>query len=410
MHRTQRGVLFAAAAIGMATPTLAIVEDFNSGLKSTIPWTYNVPGRSPLSSENAALRTYGADSLGVNFGAFLYQQFNNCDNVLNLAFANDVTRNWEFAVTFRAKFSQLQQNNDPYGSAGIVVGSDVDNYMIIYIGRDGINTGLTLAGELNGGWFFARGDYPGPWNDDEVYKIKIVRQVPRASATPQFDVFFYRNGGGVGPSGGYMYSFDSMNGLFYDTLNTLGGKFVGIFSDTAGNTDISGASRSVFFDKIETSLPMAGVKTLTGTCTLGDADPAWAPTGMVADVKIVRNGQVVQAEESTLGANGEFTLTTDLSAGPADMYVKVAHWLTKKVPLNITATGQTNVNFTLLNGDVDRDDSVTIFDYLAISDAFDSNAGDPTYNWNADLDKDNSVTIFDYLILSTNFDLTGDSF
>ncbi|MBS1704882.1 MAG: DUF3466 family protein [Armatimonadetes bacterium] len=62
----------------------------------------------------------------------------------------------------------------------------------------------------------------------------------------------------------------------------------------------------------------------------------------------------------------------------------------------------------LINGDVDGDNSVTIFDYVALSEAFDSIDGDPNFQPNADLDGDGAVTVFDYLILSSSFDSIGD--
>lgn len=67
------------------------------------------------------------------------------------------------------------------------------------------------------------------------------------------------------------------------------------------------------------------------------------------------------------------------------------------------------VNLTLLAGDVDGDDSVTVFDYDALSAAFDSGPGMENWNPAADLDGDETVTVFDYDILSRNFDQAGDA-
>lgn len=58
-------------------------------------------------------------------------------------------------------------------------------------------------------------------------------------------------------------------------------------------------------------------------------------------------------------------------------------------------------------GDVDRDNAITIFDYIELSAAFDSTPGHPAWNENADLDEDGDVSIFDYVILSLNFDKQG---
>ena len=65
-------------------------------------------------------------------------------------------------------------------------------------------------------------------------------------------------------------------------------------------------------------------------------------------------------------------------------------------------------NFSLVNADIDGDNSVTIFDYIDLSNSFDLVLGDAGYIAGADLDGDEGVTIFDYIVLSNNFDQTGD--
>lgn len=61
---------------------------------------------------------------------------------------------------------------------------------------------------------------------------------------------------------------------------------------------------------------------------------------------------------------------------------------------------------TELPGDVDGDGDVSIYDYIRLSDAFDSMPGDANWNWGADLDRDDVVSIYDYIELSDNFDRT----
>lgn len=62
----------------------------------------------------------------------------------------------------------------------------------------------------------------------------------------------------------------------------------------------------------------------------------------------------------------------------------------------------------LRNGDVDSDGVVSIFDYIALSDAFDASNGDPHWDARADLDGDDVVSVFDYIILSDRFDQSSD--
>ncbi len=60
-----------------------------------------------------------------------------------------------------------------------------------------------------------------------------------------------------------------------------------------------------------------------------------------------------------------------------------------------------------LNGDVDGDDRVTIFDYIGISESFDTSTGQSGFNGAADLDRDGTISIFDYIIMGSNFDRVG---
>jgi hypothetical protein len=60
-----------------------------------------------------------------------------------------------------------------------------------------------------------------------------------------------------------------------------------------------------------------------------------------------------------------------------------------------------------LNGDCDGDNSVTIFDYIILSDSFDKSTGDSGFDARSDLDGDGTVSIFDYTYLSDNFERSG---
>ncbi|MBS1706715.1 MAG: hypothetical protein JST40_12645 [Armatimonadetes bacterium] len=100
------------------------------------------------------------------------------------------------------------------------------------------------------------------------------------------------------------------------------------------------------------------------------------------------------------------TYVLDVPSGTYELSMKVGTWLRRTVT-NITSSGVYK-NFDLINGDVDDDNGVTVFDYLALSDAFDSSEGSPNWNPRADLDLDGLVTVFDYLILSDSFDTYGD--
>ncbi len=71
------------------------------------------------------------------------------------------------------------------------------------------------------------------------------------------------------------------------------------------------------------------------------------------------------------------------------------------------ARAQQPPTLTLLNGDIDGDNEVTLFDFGALTNAFGSVPGDPNWNPDADLDGDDEVTLFDFSILTANFGLIG---
>ncbi|MBS1706273.1 MAG: hypothetical protein JST40_10390 [Armatimonadetes bacterium] len=140
------------------------------------------------------------------------------------------------------------------------------------------------------------------------------------------------------------------------------------------------------------------------------------PEGVEIVVDFIDNGNVVATSTATLEADGSFIITPPTN-GTFMVRFKASHWLSKTIgPVTVGTSVLENVNLSLINGDVDGDDSVTIFDYLVLSDYFDKSDSDADWNTvgangmrpvDADLDGDGTITVFDYLILSTNFDKSG---
>ncbi|MBZ0212613.1 MAG: hypothetical protein K8H99_02330, partial [Nitrospirae bacterium] len=62
----------------------------------------------------------------------------------------------------------------------------------------------------------------------------------------------------------------------------------------------------------------------------------------------------------------------------------------------------------LVNGDVDGDDAIGLFDFLALRQAYGTRAGDALWNPLADLDGNGHVGIGDFAILRTNYGRCGD--
>ncbi|MBS1704820.1 MAG: hypothetical protein JST40_03025 [Armatimonadetes bacterium] len=112
----------------------------------------------------------------------------------------------------------------------------------------------------------------------------------------------------------------------------------------------------------------------------------------------------------TLDASGKFSFGTTLT-GNRGIIIGVAKHLWKQVNANLVSGGVSGLTFNMINGDVDwnSDNAITVFDYLRLSNAFDTVPGDANWDEQADLDEDGVVSVFDYLILSNNFDKFGDS-
>ncbi len=119
---------------------------------------------------------------------------------------------------------------------------------------------------------------------------------------------------------------------------------------------------------------------------------------------------------TVLAPDGEFALLTRLQ-GSYDIAIKGQTHLRRVKPgIVLGEDGAWAGQVSLVNGDIDGDNAVTVFDYSVLSDSFDLTS--ESANWNvengsgiaperADLDGDGAITVFDYSILSNHFDQVG---
>ncbi len=137
------------------------------------------------------------------------------------------------------------------------------------------------------------------------------------------------------------------------------------------------------------------------------------PVDELLEIEFVRGDGSVASRRTgiILKPDGTFSFGWAANEAPAGTYqvrAKVSHWLSQVIgPVTVAANGANNLAFVLMNGDVDGDNIVSIFDYAVLSDAFDTRDGDPGFLPSADLDGDGWVTVWDYSILSQNFDRQG---
>jgi len=162
------------------------------------------------------------------------------------------------------------------------------------------------------------------------------------------------------------------------------------------------------------SFTREAAKSITLQVNLQDWNPS--PAGQKVQVVFSQGGVPVFSTLATLDASGKTTFNAGVVVGSATISVKGTHWLRQRKSVAIPA-GAASFSFSLLNGDIDDDNAITVFDYDILSTYFDASSSDA--NWNtvggngfapreADIDGDGAVTVFDYDILSSNFDLNGD--
>lgn len=105
--------------------------------------------------------------------------------------------------------------------------------------------------------------------------------------------------------------------------------------------------------------------------------------------------------------SGTFSIVPPVPSGQYRIRFEVPGFLANETPLMSVNNSGTFLNIKLLGGDADRDNEVTFFDYLALSNAFGTRLGDQKFDATADFDGDEEITAFDYIILSRNFGLQG---
>lgn len=143
-------------------------------------------------------------------------------------------------------------------------------------------------------------------------------------------------------------------------------------------------------------------------------------TVTLQDFGASRNGQLVTvsvgpleqlptwSEVATLDGAGKFTRSIPYT-GSMDVRIKASHWLAKRLPsISVHPVNGAEIAVSLVNGDVNGDNSVNATDFILLRAAYGSTASSTNWNANADLDGNGSVNLQDFLILRKNFGRTGD--
>lgn len=147
-------------------------------------------------------------------------------------------------------------------------------------------------------------------------------------------------------------------------------------------------------------------RTVSGTITLGDFVAPVGGVNIPIEIRPVGSTEPREVHLVALNDAGEYTLDTALW-GVFDLSAKGAHWLRQTVS-GVSLTADVRVDFTLVNGDIDGDNEVSLTDFGALLAAFGSVPGEAAWNSNADLDGDEEVNLTDFGILVRHFGAVGD--
>ncbi|GIV15665.1 MAG: hypothetical protein KatS3mg022_1100 [Armatimonadota bacterium] len=186
-----------------------------------------------------------------------------------------------------------------------------------------------------------------------------------------------------------------------------------IAADEEGNVVIAGYSDLLYYstsdgpgaDALVAKFGTGTGVTLQGRVILSDI--AIRFPALPVEVELRQNGVVVRRDEVYLDENGYFTLY-NAPEGVYDVAFRGMHWLRRVVPQVTIAPGAPEVEVYLINGDIDGDNEVTLFDFGLLVQAFGSSPGEAHWNINADLDMDAEVTLFDFAVIVFRFGEIGD--
>ncbi|GBC97290.1 hypothetical protein HRbin16_03111 [bacterium HR16] len=146
---------------------------------------------------------------------------------------------------------------------------------------------------------------------------------------------------------------------------------------------------------------------VSGTVNLGDYGGDVTTVPVTIEIRNPGETTPVETRVVNLNSSGQYAFTTGLK-GTYDVAAKASHWLRSVKGSVSIAPPSTAVNFDLINGDIDGDNEVTLFDFGGLVAAFGSVPGDSNWNPDADLDGDEEVTLFDFGVLVRNFGAIGD--
>jgi hypothetical protein len=168
----------------------------------------------------------------------------------------------------------------------------------------------------------------------------------------------------------------------------------------SGETDLDGNPR-ISGNYIDMGAYEIKGPVVSGTINLQDF--LGDKTAVPITIELRNPGETTPLEVHTgirLDSNESYSFRTERT-GTFDVTAKAFHWLRQK-QASVNVTTNVTVNFSLINGDINNDNTIGIEDYSTFTTQY--NTAGPE----ADLNGSGWVTIEDYSILTTNYGLDGD--
>jgi probable HAF family extracellular repeat protein len=214
-----------------------------------------------------------------------------------------------------------------------------------------------------------------------------------------------------GPPDSYSRSFFCSGGCMYDLTGLLDASGAGWTIETAAcindSGQIAGTATIDGWDAHAVLLtPDAGV---TGSVKLQDFSGDVTQVPVTVQVRLPGTTDAMQTRTVNLDSSGTFSIPSALT-GVFDVSVKASHWLRRTIH-GVTFAGDgyvSGLTFTLVDGDVNGDNTVNLPDLIEIAAAWRSTPGSPNWNPNADLNGDGTVDLADWLIVARNWRASGD--
>jgi parallel beta-helix repeat protein len=152
------------------------------------------------------------------------------------------------------------------------------------------------------------------------------------------------------------------------------------------------------YERAPAAVTVSGVITLSGCVNMAQT---------IAFTFRPKDGSADFTRTTSLNSDGSFRLNA-VSAGVYALAMKGSRWLQKVVNVDATGGDVSGIAATLLPGDINNDNKVTITDLGLLADAFHTTPTSSHWNADADLNCDGKVDITDLGLLADNFNRSGD--